>query len=118
MGNDEKKTYRLYALPLTSENIALAAENRFSRATPSPEPGYVLVYTNGDAVKGAVEIGENNANRLSNADIRWLMDSSAAIMAEEIEKNKPEVIRHLSESVEALEDALQRKKEEIDRKGD
>ena len=118
MADDATKTYRLYALPLTGDNIALAAAERFSRATPTPEPGYVLIYTHSEPPRGAQEINEERTALLSQADIRWLFDSNAAIVAEEIEKNKPEVLKNLSARMETLEAELKRTKEKIDRKGE
>lgn len=112
MGNAEKK-YALYALPLTTENIMLAANERFSRATPTPSPGYVLIYTSGEQPSGAAEITAEHADLLSAADARFLMDCGAALAAEELEKHKPEVLKGLSETVEALEAELERKKQEI-----
>lgn len=117
MAEEGKKTYRLFALPLTISNIKIAADVRFSRATPTPEPGYVLIYTDDDRPNGAYEITENDANLLSAADKRWLFDSNAAIIAEEIELQKPDILRGLSERVEALETELKRKKEELSEKG-
>lgn len=117
MANDAKK-YTLYALPLTAENIMAAANERFSRATPTPEPGYVLIYSNGDAPKDATEITAEHAELLSPADARWLLDSGAALAAEELEKHKPEVLKGLSDSIEALEAELQRRKDEISQRGE
>ena len=113
MANDAKKKYALYALPLTAENIMAAAEERFSRATPTPEPGYVLIYTDGQQPKGSQTITAERADMLTAADARWLMDCAAALAAEELEKHKSEVLQGLSESVEALEAELHRKKEEL-----
>lgn len=115
---NEKKTYRLYALPLTAENIGKAANERFSRATPTPEPGYVLIYTAADAPEGAAEITQERADLLTPADVRWLIDSKAAIIADELRKNETEVLKTMGEQVEALEHELRRKKDEITGKGE
>ena len=117
MANDAKQSYKLYALPLTTENILAAANERFSRATPTPEPGYVLIYSAGQKPEGSTEITAEHAELLSPADARWLLDSGAALAAEEIEKHKPEVLKGLSDSIEALENALKVKKEEIKNEG-
>lgn len=101
-----QKKYKLYALPLDAKSIEKAAKYRFSRATPNPAPGYVLIYADGRKPNDAVEITEKTASCLSPADVQWLIDSGAAILADEIEKNKPEVLKHLSESVETLENEL------------
>lgn len=118
MDAETTRVYRLFALPMTRENVGMAARMRFSRATPKPDPGYVLVYTDGAAPEQSVEITAETANLLTQADIRWLIDCGAAVAAEEIEKHKPEVLRDLSEKIEALENDLRRKKEEIIRKGE
>ena len=113
MENEKERKYALYALPLTGENIAIAAKERFSRATPSPEPGYVLIYNQESAMPGATEITAEHAELLSPADARWLMDIGAALAAEEIEKHKPEVLKGLSESMESLEAELRKVKDEF-----
>lgn len=113
MANDAKKKYALYALPLTTQNILAAAEERFSRATPTPEPGYVLIYTDGEKPQGSQEITADRAEMLTAADARFLLDSAAALAAEELEKHKAEALKGLSESVETLEAELRRKKEEL-----
>ena len=114
----EKTVYRLYALPLTAENIAVAANERFSRATPTPTPGYVLVYSDGDAPPQSEEITKERINLLSPADEQWLFDSNVAIIAEQIELHKPDVLGGLSESIAALEQELQKQKKEYERKGE
>lgn len=111
----EKKVYRLYALPLTSENIGLAAKERFSRATPSPEPGYVLIYS-ASVMPDAIEITENEVSRLSGGDSRWLFDCNTAIIAEEIKRHEEEVVKDMAFRMEALESELRKRKEELDRK--
>lgn len=118
MDKDAKKKYRLFALPLTNQNITLAADERFSRATPNPEPGYVLIYTDGKAPDNAEEITQERVKLLSQADERWLIDVNAALIAERIAENEPEIVRGLSESIERLEAELKRRKEEIERKGE
>lgn len=105
-----QKKYRLYALPLNANSIEKASKYRFSRATPTPAPGYVLIYTDGRKPNESVEIKNKDAERLSSADARWLYDSNAAIVADEIEKQKPEVLKSLSDSVEALERELEKVK--------
>ena len=62
MANDAKQSYKLYALPLTTENILAAANERFSRATPTPEPGYVLIYSEGQKPEGSTEITAEHEN--------------------------------------------------------
>lgn len=118
MADIEKTVYRLYALQLNSNNISIAAQHRFSRATPTPAPGYVLVYTDGVKPEQSEEITEERAKLLSPADVRWLFDSNAAIIAEEMERNKPEILRGMSERIEALGEELQRRKQELETKGE
>lgn len=118
MKKDANRIYRLYALPLTGENIAVAASERFSRATPTPEPGYVLIYTDKDAPKYGVNVAGDSAKLLTPTDCRWLMDCNAAIFAEEIEKNREAVIGRLSDSIEMLETELKRRKEETETRGE
>lgn len=118
MANDANERYTLYALPLTTDNIFVAAGHRFSRATPTPEPGYVLIYTNGEAPKGAEIIGEERASMLSVADMRWLCDNRVALIADELERHKDEVPTELAKTIEALETELQRKKQEISQRGE
>ena len=118
MPDIEKTVYRLYALPLTSNNIKTAAQERFSRATPSPAPGYVLVYTDGEKPRGSEEITKERVNLLSPADERWLFDSNTALIAEQIELHKPDVMAGLSQSIEALETELRKRKKELESRGE
>ena len=118
MPDMEKTVYRLYAMPLTANNIRAAAQERFSRATPSPAPGYVLVYTDGEKPRGSEEITKERVDLLSPADERWLFDSNTALIAEQIELHKPEVMKGLSESIAALETELRKKKAELEARGE
>lgn len=111
-----KKLYRLYALPLSPENIALASKERFSRATPFPIPGYVLIYST-SLVNNAVEITEEEVSRLSSGDSRWLFDCNVAIIAEEAKKHEAEVVKDLSFQLVALENELKKRKEELEKGG-
>ena len=113
----DKKVYRLFALPLTTQNIGIASGERFSRATPSPAPGYVLIYTTAE-IPDAVEITENEVDRLSSGDSRWLFDCNTAILAEELKNHEADVVKDLSFRMEALEEELKRRKQEIEMKGD
>lgn len=114
----EKKTYRLYALPPSWESVAMAVSERYSRATATPSPGYVLIYSAGEKPKGAREITQETKSLLSDADRQWLMECGAAILAEEAAKQQPELMRSLSERIEALESELKRRKEELEKKGE
>ena len=115
--SDAITTYRLYALPLTTESILTAMNERFSRATPKPEPGYVLIYTAGKQPDGSQQITEDNQTLLSSDDQTWLLESGAVILAEEAAKQQPILMQNLSERVEALEKELERRQREIERKG-
>lgn len=109
-----KTVYRLYAMPPTWDAILLATKERYARATPVPEPGYVLIYTDGEKPNGAQEITEDRRELLSDADRAWLLECGASILAEEAAKNKP-MLDALSERIEALEKELKRRKEELEK---
>lgn len=113
MPNDEIIPYRLYALSVSRKTVALVAQERFARVTPY----YVLIYTQGEKPEGAIEIADGEEKRLSDQDERWLIDCAIVILAEEIEKHKPELFEALSERIQELEAELQRRKEELEKKG-
>ena len=117
MPDIEKTVYKLYALPLTLHNIEIAASERFSRATPMPEPGYVLVYKSDNPPDGAFEITADAVNLLSPADERWLFDCNTALIAEQIELHEPDMLMGMAETISALENELKKKKEEFEKKG-
>ena len=110
-------TYRLYALPPTWDGILAAMCERFSRATATPAPGYVLIYTDGKQPNGSTVITEENKHLLTDEDQRWLIECGATILAEEAAKQQPILMQNLSERVEALEKELERRQREIERKG-
>lgn len=114
---EEKTVYRLFAMPLTSENITIASNERFSRATPFPAPGYVLIYTDAEKPDGAEEITKDRVELLSPADEQWLFDSNVALIAEEIELHKDDYFMRIGERIDALEDELKRQKGAMERKG-
>lgn len=113
MTKNSIKSYKLYALPLTNENITLAADERFSRATPAPAPGYVLVYTGNEKPHGAHEIKENDAELLTVADKQWLFDCGVAILAEEIEMQKPEILADLNARIDSLRSELEKETQRL-----
>ena len=115
---ETKKTYRLYALPLDGKNMEAAAKERFSRATPLPAPGYILIYTSGEKPADAEEITPERVSLLSPADMLWLTDSNSVILAEETQGKQTEVLQRLSEHIVALESELKRKREELQGKGE
>lgn len=114
---DGKITYRLYALPLTWESIYIAERERFSRATPTPEPGYVLIYTADKQPERSKAITEQQRELLTKADMTWLAECGATILAEEAARNQSKLMESLSERVTALEEELRRRKQEIKTKG-
>ena len=108
--------YRLYALELTVDNAKQAAEWRFSRVTIEPFPGYVLVYTDGVAPDGSIEITKSTVDRLSAQDEQWLRDCNIVILAEQAKKHEAELAASMGERLEALEKALKAKKSELEDK--
>lgn len=113
MPNDEMMPYHLYALSTDRRAVKVVARERFGRVTPY----YALIYTKADKPEGAIEISEAEAKKLSDEDERWLIDCAVAILAEEIEKHKPEIFDLLSDRINELESELKRRKEEIEHKG-
>ena len=113
-----KKTYRLYAMQTSQESIAAAISEKYSRATATPAPGYVLIYTDKSAPESAKEITNDNLRLLTDADMQWLDECNAMILAEEMAKEQPKMMDMLSERVAALEAELERQKQEIETKED
>lgn len=106
---DELKIrYRLYALDVTREAMDKASAERFSRVTPF----YVLFYTDGEIPTEGIELAGSETKRLSEEDERWLADCNFVILGEELERRKPELLKDLSERVDALERVLEEKKRE------
>lgn len=118
MSETPRTAYRLYAMPLTLEYVEAAAQYRYSRATPTPAPGYVLIYTDEDKPDGAEEITEEQKELLTADDARWLCDSRSAILFEEVEAHLREMRKGLPDVIEALETELKRRKEEITNGGE
>lgn len=113
-----KTVYRLYAMALTWESIYIAERERFSRATPTPEPGYVLIYTADKQPEGSRIITEQQRDLLTKADMTWLSECGATILAEEAAKNQTQLMESLSERITALEEELKRRKQEFEAKGE
>ena len=113
----DKRVYRLYALPTTMESVVLATHERFSRATATPAPGYVLIYTDGAQPEGSQHITEEYKHLLTDADMRWLAECGATILAEEAEKRGDDFVAQLSDKLEALEETLKAAKREYEKKG-
>lgn len=108
-----KRTYRLYAMPPTWEAIEIAMSEKYSRVTPSPAPGYVLLYMDGKMPDGAQEITAEESERLTSADVKWLVECGAHILAEEITKEDSNAMANLSERIETLETELKKRKQEL-----
>lgn len=107
MADDAKKAYRLYALTLTQANVERAYGERFSRITR----GYVLVYTQGEAPENSAEIGIEEINRLTKADLDWLSDCNFLIFADAAKENEAQIAGDLSKRMDILESALKAEKE-------
>lgn len=94
--------YRLYAMPTKPETIDGMAGQRFSRITTD----YSLVYTDGEAPEGSAELTEEHANRLSRGDESWLLGCNIELIREEIERQKPEMLRKIGEQIDRLEEVI------------
>ena len=114
MGEQLKITYRLYALELTVDNAKKAADWRFSRVTIDPFPGYVLIYTDGEAPDEAIEITKSTIDRLSAQDEQWLRDCNIVILAEEAKKHESEIAASMGERIDALEKALEEQAQKVE----
>lgn len=114
--SNQKKKYRLYALPTTDETVRRAEKERFSRITVD----YVLIYKPGKPVKDAAEITDAEAYRLTEAERRWLWDCNVALIVDATKENMGGIMQNLSEKVDALEAALEKQKqaEEAAKSGD
>lgn len=110
-------TYRLYALPTTLESVVIATQERFARATATPAPGYVLIYTDGPQPEGSHHITEEQKHLLTEADMRWLAECGATILLETAEQQEPDYMNELAERMAALEEALKQTKAELEQKG-
>lgn len=108
--NELKITYKLYALTIDRDGIKTASEQRFSRITPF----YILIYTDKEAPKDAIEIGEAELHRLTAADEQWLTDCNVTILLEETKKHEAEIAADLAKRMEKLEAALKVEKEKAE----
>ena len=104
---NQKKKYRLFALPTTEENVRRAEKERLSRITVD----YVLIYKSGKPVKDAAEITDAEAYRLTEAERRWLFDSNLALIMEESKNNVDGIMESFSKKLDALEAALEKQKQ-------
>ncbi len=110
MTDELKIRYRLYALSVDKNGMEQAAEQRFSRITPF----YILVYVNGDAPEGAVEITQTETHRLSKQDERWLLDCNVVILAEAARKHEKDIAADMSRRLDRLEAALKHEMERME----
>lgn len=101
------KKYRLFATTYSLENVDFASSFRFSRATPD----YILIYTQRARLNppsgGAVEIRENEINRLSKMDEEWLFDCGISLFADIATRQKKEDVERLADMVNRLEEELE-----------
>lgn len=102
-------SYHLYAMPTKPETIDGMGIQRFSRVTPE----YTLVYTDGEKPMQSVELSEDDAVRLTKADESWVRNCNILLIREEIERQKPEMLKRISETMERLELILKEASEEI-----
>lgn len=100
--------YRLFAMPTTPETIDGMGHQRFSRVTPE----YSLVYTNGEAPMGSLEMADEDAGRLSKADEHWLRSCNLVLIKEDLERQMPEMLKKFSEKLDELERVLEQIKAE------
>lgn len=94
----EEKVYRLYAMAASHKNIEHAMQARFSRVTP----GYVMIYTDGEAPENSVEITGEDVKRLTKDDEAWLMSCAGRLLMDRLEAEG----RHASENLNSMIDRL------------
>lgn len=95
--------HRLYAMPTKPETVDGMGHQRFSRITPE----YSLVYTDGEAPMGSVEMADEDAARLSKADERWLRSCNLVLIKEDLEQQMPEMVKKFTEKLDELESVLE-----------
>lgn len=101
----KKSAVRLYAGPTTAEATARTEGFRFSRIAAS----YTLVYTGKPKAvpEGFIEITEEDAHRLTDADRQWLTDCQTALIVEHIQAQRPAIEERLSELLNIVEQITQ-----------
>lgn len=95
--------YHLYAMPTKPETVDGMGHQRFSRITAE----YTLVYTDGEAPQPSAELTDEDAGRLTEGDRNWLLACNTRLLVEDIERQKPEMLRRLGEKIEEFETILQ-----------
>lgn len=91
--------YKLYAMPTNPKTVDGIGYQRFSRITAE----YTLVYTDGDAPQPSAELTDQDAGRLTEGDRNWLLACNTRLLVEEIERQKPEMLRRIGEKIEEFE---------------
>jgi hypothetical protein len=102
-----KKRYRLWALAYTTEAVEAATRQRFSRVGTE----YVLIYTTKKPALPCAEVTDDEIHRLTGSETQWLADCNTTLIFEETAKKGPEIMRSVSEKLDALEAALKRQKQ-------
>lgn len=90
-------------MPTKPETVDGMGHQRFSRITAE----YTLVYTDGEAPQPSTELTDEDAGRLTEGDRNWLLACNTRLLVEEIERQKPEMLRRLGEKIEEFETILQ-----------
>ena len=106
--------YKLYAMPTKPDIIDGMGHQRFSRITAE----YTLVYTDGEAPKPSVVLTDEDAGCLSEGDRNWLLACNTRLLVEDIERQKPEMLRRIGEKIEEFENILKAAAEEAVAKKD
>ena len=109
--DNEKKKYRLYAIPYSDEAVKEAIQHRFNRINRK----YILIYECDELVyvsKTAYHIIEQNEiDYLSEAEQLWLIECNTILIAEETEKNSEQIMQSFSEKLIRLEEELKKEAE-------
>ena len=108
---DEKKRYRLYAMPYNEEAVQEATKHRFNRINRK----YILIYECDELVYVSNVtyhiIEQNEMDYLSEAEQLWLIECNTILIAEESEKNSEQIMKSFSEKLLRLEEELKREAE-------
>lgn len=107
--------YRLFAAPVSTENVRRAASERFSRITAE----YILIYrkTKPKNLPCAEIRGEDTA-QLTEHDRVWLKDSILVLLAEAAAKTQEQSKARMNELIGSLEDALREEQERLNKETD
>ena len=105
----EERIYRLYAMAVSYKNIERAMQARFSRVTP----GYVMIYTDGEAPENSVEITGEDVKRLSKDDEAWLMSCSGRLLMDRLEAEGCHAAENLNSMIDRLAVALKEERRKL-----